>query len=79
MECEPVNDTLSAGKGDDDGKRRWGVETYGVLRVIIWDYLASVASSSKSALVMREGGGNGEATRDGECESLYIYDRQCQG
>jgi len=46
MECEPVNDTLSAGKGDDDRKGRWDVETYVVLKVIIWDYLASVASSS---------------------------------
>lgn len=55
MECKPVNDTLSAGKGDDNRKGRRSVETYVVLGVIISDYLASVASSSKSALAMREG------------------------
>ena len=42
MECEPVNDTRSAGKGDDDRKGRWSVETYVVLGIIIWDYLELV-------------------------------------
>ncbi len=53
MECKPVNDTLSVGKGNDDRTGRWSVETYVVLGIIIWDYSGSVASSSKSALAMK--------------------------
>lgn len=56
------NDTLSAGNGDDDRKRRWSVETYVVLGIIIiWDYSASVVSPSKSALAA-------EATERGDDE-----------
>jgi len=62
MVREPVNDTLSAGNGNDDRNLDGASTTYTILAMITWESLCpprsnspSVASPRKSALVRTRG------------------------